>query len=86
MSRATRLARYTVPRCWVPHNPDTHAQHVHAHAHAHVHAHVLAYLLPYLLAHLRELLEPLELASLTQVLVALLLPHVVALDTVPGWP
>eukprot|EP00964_Phaeocystis_antarctica_P078374 scaffold48758_cov61-Phaeocystis_antarctica.AAC.2 len=19
---ATRLARYTVPRCWVPHNPD----------------------------------------------------------------
>ena len=21
MSRATRLARYTVPRCWVPHNP-----------------------------------------------------------------
>eukprot|EP00964_Phaeocystis_antarctica_P146278 scaffold112502_cov45-Phaeocystis_antarctica.AAC.2 len=23
VSRATRLARYTAPRCWVPHNPDT---------------------------------------------------------------
>ena len=23
VSRAVRLARYTVPRCWAPHNPDT---------------------------------------------------------------
>ena len=26
LSRATRLARYTVPRCWVPHNPGTHVR------------------------------------------------------------
>ena len=25
VSRAVRLARYTVPRCWAPHNPDTNA-------------------------------------------------------------
>eukprot|EP00964_Phaeocystis_antarctica_P094971 scaffold61562_cov60-Phaeocystis_antarctica.AAC.4 len=30
VSRATRLARYTVPRCWVPHNPNPNPNQAHA--------------------------------------------------------
>ena len=45
VSRATRLARYTVPRCWAVHSPGTHI-HIHIQIYAYIAKAIIAHALP----------------------------------------